>query len=217
MIQGVPCEPYITPEQCQLILDTRKTKSKPTGHIYLFRGMMRCGMCGGNLGAHRSFYTVRSTGERRATVYYTCSAKDNHRNGCTNNVHIREKVVEEFLINEIDLYMLHQYDSVTPAPVVPDHTSQIRNLEAKRKRLVDAFIDGLISKDDFSNRVREIDESIKNLNSVVIPEAPTTINLPDNWKDIYNDLSLEGKRGFWFNTVSEIVVNPDKSISFSFR
>lgn len=215
IIQGVPCEPYITEEQCQFILDTRKTRTKPSGHTYLFKGMIRCGCCGGNFGAHRSFYTIRGTGERRATVYYTCSNHDNHRFDCTSSVHIRECVVEEFLINEIDSYMSHQYDILPAAPAVPDNSARIRSLQAKRERLLDAFIDGIIEKEVFTDKVNKIDKEIEELSAVVVPEVKE-IKLPDNWRDIYNSLSIDGKRGFWYKTVSEITVNPDKTMHFSF-
>ena len=60
-IQGCPCEPYITPADCDRILVTRKPTPRRSGRPYLFSGMIFCAECSGRMGAHQHFYK-RKTG-----------------------------------------------------------------------------------------------------------------------------------------------------------
>ncbi|MBS6546206.1 MAG: recombinase zinc beta ribbon domain-containing protein [Butyricicoccus pullicaecorum] len=84
------CEPIISVEQftrVQKLLESREIRRSPSGHIYLFSGMMRCPVCGKMMVCQYS-----NVGK---CVYYKCPDAYN-RKGYTNRKLIRETRLKKF-------------------------------------------------------------------------------------------------------------------------
>lgn len=216
-IQGVECEPYITMEQCNLILATRKQPIRKSDYPFIFHGIVKCSCCGGNFGAHRNFYKKKSG--KGVQLYYNCTKHYNSTQGkCENKVNIYESDIEAYLLDHVQAALEAEKATTVFDEKEVDNSQAIKNLQNKRKRLVDLYIDALIEKDELSKRCIEIDSQIEELEKEQnIHEDKVQIDLPENWKDIYNQLESDGKREFWFSSLDAIYIHPDRSISFEFR
>lgn len=101
-----------------------------------------------------------------------------------------------------------------------DTESKIKRLEKKKGRLIDAYLDGLIEKEDLKKRQADIEEEIDRLKKSCIPDikkSPEAIRamLPDGWKTVYDGMNLAHKRAFWYSVLDRVEVTIDRKIVFS--
>lgn len=222
-IQGVPCEPYITPEDAEFILSTRKTKSQPSKCVHLFSGLIRCGSCGKNFGCKSQSYTTKS-GVKKVWYFYSCANRNQtYPPACPNSSSITEKDIEKYLVDNIGLVLA---DMVADAEKhINTHkktktaTERITRLEKRKERAVNAYLDGLITKERLKAEQDAIDAEIAELSMPETEKTPEEIKaiLPANWKDIYTSLSQEGKREFWFRIIDHITISENRKIDFVLR
>lgn len=223
VIQGVPCEPYITEEQRDMVLRSRnRSPRRPTG-AYLLQGLVKCGACGGTFGGHKQQY-IRADGVRAA--YYNCTRAHHTRNEkCSNKVNQSEALLEQYL-------MLHIEDAIAEAIVaaepqanqvnqVPDPAKEIAAIKAKMTRLTDVYLDGLISKEEYKRRRAGLDAQMKSIEPVQEPHRRTPEELraalPDGWREMYAGLDTQHKHAFWRRIISEVRVFEDRTITFVVR
>lgn len=225
-IQGCPCEPYITEEERDLVLATRKAPNKRSGRVYLFSGLIYCAECGGRMGAHRHFYK-KSGGRKGEQVYYNCTRHYRTRPAeCPSKVNIYERDIESDLLNRIEGAV---EESAVKADTAikeaekngyADTESKIKRLEKKKGRLIDAYLDGLIEKEELKKRQADIEEEVDRLKKSCIPDikkSPEAIRamLPDGWKTVYDGMNLAHKRAFWYSVLDRVEVTIDRKIVFS--
>lgn len=69
-------KPLISRELFDLVQQTRNVNKGTWGSKqFAFRGLLKCGQCGADITAQEKFKTLRSTGETRRYVYYSCTRR----------------------------------------------------------------------------------------------------------------------------------------------
>ena len=214
MIQGIRCDPYITEEERALIARKKRRSPRRTNRIYLFQGLIFCGVCGGAFGAHQQ---SRPKADGTRTAYYLCTRQASSKNRlCQNKTCIMERRVEQYLLRELSRKL--------EIAIVDAETRQARNnpmpdlsrARAKLDRLTDAYLDGLIDKAEFRRRKEELEAAL-----VVKPEPPRKTPdelremLPAGWRELYSTLDATHKQAFWRRIVKEINVMEGGIITFS--
>jgi site-specific DNA recombinase len=126
-----------------------KRHKKVTRHNYRFRGLFRCGNCGGPMIAER----------QKGHVYYRCHEKD-----CPTKT-VREEEIAAKLITELQHVRFSDADLATARAKIADlvrqygddrvdttASLQLAEQHQKMERLTDAMIDRLIDRADFEER-----------------------------------------------------------------
>lgn len=222
MIQGIPCEPYLTEEECQIILRGRKARPKKTDQIYLFRGLVVCGECRRNLGAHRQAW--KSKHGKGYNLYYNCTRHYALRK-CDNTVNMLEGTIEGYLIDNLDQIMQEHVALIERQrreANTEDIEKKIRQLQQKRKRTFEAYVDGIVEKEDFrevSDRIQSEIEELQGILEKVPQRGAQSVRaiLCDGWMDMYMDLDRVRKREFWYHVIDRVVVRPDRSMEVRLR
>ena len=227
-IQGVSCDPYITPEQAARVLATRRTKAAPSGWVYLFSGIIVCGECGGAMGAHRNKWK-HADGSEGCQVVYNCSRRyRTNKEECANSVSVMESEIERRLlsvlserINEEAAKMDIRIAEQKRRKKDDDGDKLRAKLERKKRRAWEAYLDELITKDDYKRTAEEIDAQLAAIPApeIIDEDAPRRMReaMPDNWRAIYDDLDTQHRRDFWRGVLDQIAILPDRSMSVSIK
>lgn len=183
---------------------TRKTTEN---RVYLFSGLAFCPECGRRLGG-KAVRRVNS-----ATMYYVCAAHLQWR-GCGNAKNYSEKHIEQYLLDHIDgkISFLSRASQKAPERNKPKRDA----IKRKLSRLSELYVDEMISKEDYKRQYQELKTELDSL-----PEDMAEINVETakknffpGWKEIYADLSREGKQIFWRNTIKAIYLSADSVRDF---
>jgi Recombinase zinc beta ribbon domain/Recombinase len=159
----------------QQILDSRATRElavrSKNAPKYLFNGFLRCGECNSPMYSH----TNQKDNHYYCKLNGTRARKRNPESVCPTP-YIRAAVIEpkieellssrlqddDFLTGIAEAYLQHQSEQVlkdVPDPNVVQ--SQIENLTAKRGRILEAFFDGTIDREQRDERLGRLDEELK--------------------------------------------------------
>lgn len=224
-IQGCRCEPYITEEDRDRVLSTRRATPRKSGRTYLFSGMIYCSECGGRMSAHRHFY--KKKGDKRGEqVYYNCTKHYTTRPAqCPSRVNIYERDVEADLLSRLEGELEKSaINAETAAQEAKKQNTKktadkIKRLEQKKERCLEAYLDGIIEKAELKKRRDAIDSEIAELRKTQVkvpkkkPEAIRAM-LPAGWRTSYDALDLEHRRQFWYSVIERIEVSADRKIGF---
>lgn len=207
---GVPCPAYITPEQFKQIrkvIDGRARETK-THFVYLFSGLIRCGLCGGAVTSAAPYQKDRV----RRIKSYRCSNHAQYFDRCPKGTYANEKKLEEFLLENLPR-LVEEYRSEIQSrrESRPDHASKIKRLEGKLSRLKELYIDDEITREVYDTRSHALKEEIALLQDQGdIPEPAEVLELPPDWRSLYDELSDEGKKLFWRKTIRSIILYRDR-------
>lgn len=187
--------PYITEEQHEFILAQMKKHLIPchNKHIHLFMSLMRCPTCGLALCQGDSNQT-RKDGRRVTYLSYRC------KNGCFN---MSEKQIEKQMIDYLDK-VIGETDLRAEIVQIEDRKKGSAEIDKKISRLKDLYIDGDLTKEEYTRKKEALEEKKAEINQKKPSVLPT---LPDNWKEVYAELTKEGKRTFWQRILNHIDVS----------
>jgi len=209
-IQGISCEPYISIEDAELILSRKGIYNRKKTHSYLFGQMLICGICGKRLAGHA----------RANATYYNCTNHYLYFDRCSNAANVSEKKLEDYLLTNLDRLLEESnakaYEQMK-ASRKNDAEKKLKNLNNKKQRLIDAYMDGIIDKENLSSRLQSLDDEIESLSNYAPAHIPKVITMPEGWQDTYKQLDMENQAEFWLRALRHITVMPDKSVEVSFR
>ncbi len=78
-------------ERVQQIIDpTHTTRPKDKTYNFELRNLFKCGECGFAITAEQKFKTIKSTGERKAYIYYHCTGKSKQVKCSQKHLHVAE-------------------------------------------------------------------------------------------------------------------------------
>lgn len=208
---GSICPAYISVEEHNKImqLSTKRNRTpKRSDRVYIFSGLCSCGYCGSRLIARINHYKVKD--ETRFYAFYSCAKHNDKRDLECPGVNLSEKKIEAYLIKHLD-EALSEYSASYDFDMQnkTEYKKDIIRLEQKLRRIGDRYEDGDIDFAEYKEKRIVINTKISELKAKLdsVPSIPT---VPDNWKDIYEELSADGKRSFWLSTISEIVITKEK-------
>lgn len=206
---GVEIPPIITWEEHEKAKNIHGTTVRKTieNRVYIFSGLLFCPECGRRLGGK----AVRR--KNSSTIYYTCFGH-NQWWGCGNAKSYNEKNIELYLLDHIDRKVLSliQAGKKEQAGNKPKRDS----IKRKLSRLSELYVEEMISKEDYKRQYQELNAELD-----AIPEDIKAVDIEaakksffPGWKDIYLDLSREGKQIFWRNTIKAIYLSADSVRDF---
>lgn len=208
---GSVCPAYITVDEHNKIMSCSKKRNrtpKRSDRVYIFSGLCSCGYCGGRLIARINHYYVK--GETKYYAFYSCARHNDKRDLECPGVNLSEKKIEAYLLEHLD-EALSQYSNIYEFERhnKDEYEKSITRLEQKLKRIGDRYEDGDLSFAEYKEKRLTIKNEIEDLKTKLNSIRPIP-SIPDNWKDIYVELTSEGKRSFWVSTISEIVISKGK-------
>ena len=151
--------------------------------------------------------------KKGTAVYYNCPGHSQWK-GCGNSRHYNEKQIEQYLLDHIDgkiaaLMQSHQRASTSNKP-------KRDTIKRKLSRLSELYVEEMISKEDYKRQYQDLTTELENIPDDAVPVDIEAIkrNFFENWKDIYADLSREGKQIFWRSTIKAIYLSADSVRDF---
>ena len=211
---GYQCDPYITVEEHQLIIDKIKSNtvdSTKTNEIYLFSGLLKCGYCGKTLAA-KSCKRKRKNGFKRYTQYI-CSSNSGTRS-FHKSLSIYETKIENYLLAELDTILgniINNAQTSANDNARKKSLSYKQSLEAKLKRVMLLYEEGDIDIIQYRQRRNEINAEI---NQIYMPPVKVPVPLPEHWQEVYQELTPEFKKAFWNKTIKSITITRDECLHF---
>lgn len=207
---GHICEPYITVEQHEdivRVMTSRRRKPKYPDNVYKFSGLVKCGCCGGcTAGKVRRYYNTLKDGTRIAgeSTHYRCS-KHVHKYDCIGT-EISENKLEQYLLNNIET-LVEGYNASLHQSGTIDYGANIKTLEGRLQRVMDMYEDGDLTRDEYRKKRDEIQKDLLYYKSISsIDHAEKEIHLPDNFKDMYSELTEENKKFFWQKIIKKVTI-----------
>ena len=145
-------------------------------------------------------YRTHADGEKVFYKKYTCE------NRIHPHLQLVETHLEDYLLQNLDL-MLHNLviEVKTREKGIDGSIKKKKRLEGKLERLREVYIDGDMDKEIYQARKKALEEEI---NSIYIPQSIMP-DVPDNWKEIYKDLTEERKAVFWKRIIKTIEATND--------
>ena len=197
------CEPYLTKSEWDAIQRIKPVYSKQThNNLYLFRGLLRCPECGRTMSAR-----MKQTGR----IYYACQYHlEYHQCGYTKQH--RQDRIEAFLLErikpELDAY---REKPQMKLPKKDKCEKQQRSLLAKLERLKNLYIDGDLSKDEYTKKRDAVKAELGKLESERSELDYDKLNaiLNSGWRSLYNRIDPEDKAHFWRTILHHIEIKPD--------
>ena len=205
-------EPYITKEQYDMI--QIKGRAIETKHIFIFSRIVRCS-CGHIMtGQITPYKTVN--GDVNEHVYYYCKSRNAIQVRHKMNM-ISEKKIEKFLLENLEnLLKAHKENLFKLKPIDNKKIDQDKfKLKEKLRRIGDRYEDGDIDRKEYTQKRQAVLQELKALDEVSTPTFKD-IQLPTDWKEVYNSLSSEYKNVFWKSILKEIRVYQDKTFDIIF-
>ena len=201
------CEPYLTKSEWTA-LNRRKPiyRSQKFNSEYLFRGLLPCPVCGRNMVGRRKSNGNGAGGH----VYYVCPYRLNLHQ-CDYDKWIRQDRIESYLLERIKPELDAAGKPKVKLPNKPNREKQTKSLLAKLERAKNLYIEGDISKDEYSKRRDEIRTELGKLEQDHSELNMERINaiLDSGWRSMYDIIQPEDKAHFWRTILHHIEIRPD--------
>lgn len=200
-------------EQAQEILEKRAVRTSKK-HDYIFTGLVICGGCGhhcaGNTAYVRKSRKPEITDKREYKCYRcTTTKRGDQTDDC---VCISEKKLERIVLNELEEEMKKTNISETlTKEKIQDAEESIKKCKAKLKRIGNAYIDDMISREYMLEQKKKINDEIRRLEKSL--DADKNITLDISSLEAYHNLSTKDKNLFWLQLVKTIRVYKGGKIS----
>ena len=215
------CDPYITPDQHRMILETCQAKTYRTSREpYLFSRLMKCPHCGATM---TGFVKTQKLSDGAVSHYkrYRCSRKfpENHPSGAC----ITEGVIETYLLDHLESELSACICRVKEVSSQDDHPDNVPSIRQEMKRLNTLYQKGRIDDDYYESQYQMLENELRREEE---KQRPVTVadydkikeQLSGDWKEIYQSLDIEHKRIFWKRILREIYIDAEthKISGFSF-
>lgn len=190
-------------------------RENQTKRVYIFSGLIVCKECG------RKMNGIQTVTSRNKFYAYRCKYGVSH--SCSHNLSIREDLIEQFLINNInEMHQTYLINSKNDTSVKRSVTDKAK-IKSKLKKLKDLYLDDLIDKDtykaDYEMYMRQISEiditEIEKKKKDNASNVSGLINLSISSE--YNKMSRENKRVLWQSIIKQIIIDNDENILVVFQ
>ena len=205
------CEPFLSKSEWDAIQRIKPVYAKQThNYLYLFRGLLRCPECGRTMSAR-----MKQTGR----IYYACQYHlEYHICGYTKQH--RQDRIESFLLERIK----PELDAYREKPQMKllkkdKREKQHKSLQAKLERLKNLYIEGDISKDDYTKKRDAVRSELGKLESAQSELDYEKLNaiLNSGWRTMYDRIDPEDRAHFWRTILHHIEIKPDGTYKPWFR
>lgn len=215
------CEPLVPKslfDKVQSIIGKNYVKRTPSGRVYLFSSLLKCGSCGRALSGTFSKKAGHPDG---GYYYYRCGSAVRNLD-CDNNKRIREDLIEDYLLNNIVAELGRfkiEYNLKQSAPIRP--MVDKKKVERKLERLKELYINELIDLDtykaDFEIYKKQIDSLNVNKEESKIDFEELESFLNGDFIEMYRSLDKKDKQALWLSLLECIEISEDKEITIFFE
>lgn len=199
------------------VQDLLKKKEKIITHnksFSLFSGLVYCNIC------NKRMSKKQDNRSKDRLMRYICDNAYRLKVGslehrCTNNKLIRETVIEQYLLNNLEKELNDSKLKVqikNSSNTINNNSIKIKTLEKKINKLKDLYLEDLIDKETYRKDYAKYNNELKELQKNTTPTLPkkdfSSIEkiLNSNYKTIYNNLTTENKRKFWLSFIDKIYI-----------
>ena len=212
--QGCKCPAYITEAQFKAICETRRryVRSTKQTRVHLFSGLVICADCGGRM---RASFTTKGNPNKEFTSY-RCDPRRRTFSNHAYGISVGEIKVEKYLLAELDNIiadMKYEYETSPMSDRMEEYQKEKKRIEDKLERIKFLYMEGDLSMEEYKEKKNEL---IGKLNMLSEPAECPNIELPADWKEMYGELSREGKRAFWYQILKEIRYSKAKGFEIIF-
>ena len=197
------CDPYLTKSEWTELNMIKPVYSRQThNHLYLFRGLLRCPECGRIMSAR-----MKQTGR----IYYACQYHLEYHQ-CGYSKQHRQDRIESYLLDAIVPEFAHYTEKPKmKLPKKPNREKQVKSLQAKLERAKNLYIDGDISKDEYTKKRDAVKAELGKLESDRSELDYEKLNaiLNSGWRSLYDRIDPEDKAHFWRTILHHIEIRPD--------
>ena len=197
------CDPYLTKSEWTELNMIKPVYSRQThNHLYLFRGLLRCPECGRIMSAR-----MKQTGR----IYYACQYHLEYHQ-CGYSKQHRQDRIESYLLDAIVPEFAHYTEKPKmKLPKKPNREKQVKSLQAKLERAKNLYIDGDISKDEYTKKRDAVKAELGKLESDRSELDYEKLNaiLNSGWRSLYDRIDPEDKAHFWRTILHHIEIKPD--------
>ena len=208
---GVDVPAYITPEQHKIIEQARihYPRTPKNDRVYIFTGLIFCASCGARMGSKLSKH-IKASGEVIEKGYYQCRTKTIRKDVCEKPAFMMEYKLEDYLIEHMSELIEDYTASIAQSQEkAKDAEKELTRIKSKLQRLKDVYLDGDMSRAEYVDKTSKLKADIAELESQRVPLSPIK-QLPEDWEEMYRQLSNEGKRDFWHRTIRRIEIDGKK-------
>lgn len=216
-------EPIIEPA---FFFQVQKDLAKPArlpynGITKVFSGLVRCGVCGGNMAPNKVKINPRSPSPKYKIVY---RCRNHYRaTSCPNTKCPREERIEEFMVSNISR-LINDYDVAYRNKMLANKKAEVDIAKYKRKlsKLKELYLNDLISLDEYKKDKQFFENIIneKEVSALTIDYSPLESAVEQfgvGFDKIYRTLSKERRRELWLSVVDKIIYYPDRPIESAFE
>jgi DNA invertase Pin-like site-specific DNA recombinase len=194
---GYQCEPYITEEEWERIQEVKRSRTPKQIYgprTYLFSGLCKCGYCGKRMPA-KLIWRTHADGKRVFYKKYVCEDRIHP------HLQLIEAHLEEYLLqNLIPMVRNLEAESKMIKKGMDESIKKKKRLESRLERLREVYIDGDLDREAYHARKKILEEEI---NAIHIPSSIVP-DVPEEWQEIYKDLTEERKAVFWKRLIKTI-------------
>ena len=170
----------------QLEENRQRMRERPRRRSYLLSGLLVCEECGYALSGYMATRRSRK-GEKRRYPYYKCTGRDGHRFGghrlCWSPP-VRADFLEESVWADVQALLsepdrikaeferrLHGDTNLDGSEILKDLERQIQKVKRSTGRLIDAYAEGYLEKEEFELRMRKARERLERLQTELKEKA----------------------------------------------
>ncbi|MEK7121434.1 MAG: zinc ribbon domain-containing protein, partial [Patescibacteria group bacterium] len=165
-------------DKCQEVVKLKSRKVKNNKHLFDFLGLVKCGECGGAITAEKHTKFYRRTNRKAEYIYYRCSKKK----GCCSQKYIDKEEIEKQLKEIVLRASLPPHaakkflgwsnkdadlEKEKSVGIVSNYQLQLKETEENTDRLLEGYLDKVISPEDYQKKKNELVETESLLNSKI--------------------------------------------------
>lgn len=203
----------------QSLLETRGMRNGArTDRVYLFTGLVFCGLCGRRMTTYHNANKNPDGTPRQSFVYYRCPMRTMRQ--CDMCKQINETKLEEWLINNIR-YEAERYNSEIKKKKasVTKKATDTSKIMAKIEKLKDLYLNDLIPREvyekDYITLKTALEEAERQQR--IVEEKPIDTAIFNDFETMYTALSPESRKAFWSRTLKKITVMQNGNFVISFN
>ena len=165
-------------DKCLEIVKLKNRKVKNNKHFFDFLGFVKCGECGGAITAEKHTKYYRRTNRKVEYVYYRCSKK---KDICSQKYIDKEEVEKQLkdivLRASLPPHAAKKFlewaekdaskEKQKSSRIILTYQQQLKETEEKTDRLLEGYLDKVISPEDYQKKKNELVEAKSLLNSKI--------------------------------------------------
>src|SRR3989344_1421615 len=165
-------------DKCQAVVKFKSRKVKNNKHLFDFLGLVRCGECGGAITAEKHTKYYKRTNRTVEYIYYRCSKK---MGNCSQKYIDKEEIEKQLkdivLRASLPPHAAKKFlewaekdasrEKAKSVGIVSTYQLQLKETEEKTDRLLEGYLDKVISPEDYQKKKNELVETKSLLNSKI--------------------------------------------------